>query len=60
MCPGTIVKDFETGDVLADMTTPGERIVLLKGAGEATRDSPPRRTRPRNSLSRESPARSAS
>ena len=29
--PGTIVKDFETGDVLADMTTPGERIVLLKG-----------------------------
>src|SRR3990170_8615514 len=27
--PGTIVKDFETGDVLADMTTPGERIVLL-------------------------------
>lgn len=28
---GTVVKDFDTGDVLADLTKPGERVVLLKG-----------------------------
>lgn len=28
---GTLIKDSETGDVLADLTQDGERIVLLKG-----------------------------
>ncbi|MBI1921480.1 MAG: GTPase ObgE [Geobacter sp.] len=29
--PGTVVKDRESGEVLADLTEPGERMVLLKG-----------------------------
>jgi GTP-binding protein len=29
--PGTVVKDAETGDILADLTTAGERVVLFKG-----------------------------
>lgn len=28
---GTVIKDAETGEVLADLTEPGESIVLLKG-----------------------------
>jgi len=28
---GTVIKDAETGDILADLTTDGEKIVLLKG-----------------------------
>lgn len=28
---GTIVKDYETGEIIADMTEPGQRLVLLKG-----------------------------
>ncbi len=28
---GTVIKDAETGDLLADLTEPGESIVLLKG-----------------------------
>ncbi len=28
---GTVVKDFETGDELADLTENGQRVVLLKG-----------------------------
>ncbi len=29
--PGTVVKDEETGEILADLTDPGQRIVLLRG-----------------------------
>jgi GTP-binding protein len=29
--PGTVVKDAETGDILADLTTAGERVILFKG-----------------------------
>ncbi|AAR36604.1 GTPase ObgE [Geobacter sulfurreducens] len=29
--PGTIIKDAETGEILADLVTAGEEIVLLKG-----------------------------
>ncbi len=29
--PGTVIKDAETGDILADLTEPGESVVLLKG-----------------------------
>ncbi len=29
--PGTVIKDAESGEVLADLTAAGERIVLLKG-----------------------------
>jgi GTP-binding protein len=29
--PGTVVKDAETGEILADLTGPGERVVLLRG-----------------------------
>jgi GTP-binding protein len=29
--PGTVIKDAETGEILADLTEPGERVVLLKG-----------------------------
>ncbi len=29
--PGTVVKDYDTGDILADLTEPGERVILLKG-----------------------------
>ncbi len=29
--PGTVVRDAETGDVIADLTKPGERFVLAKG-----------------------------
>jgi GTP-binding protein len=29
--PGTVVKDCETDEVLADLTEPGERVVLLRG-----------------------------
>lgn len=29
--PGTIIKDAETGEVLADMAEPGQRLLLLKG-----------------------------
>lgn len=28
---GTMVKDVETGEILADLTEPGEKVVLLKG-----------------------------
>jgi len=28
---GTIVKDYETGDIIADMTEPDQRLILLKG-----------------------------
>jgi GTP-binding protein len=28
---GTVVRDFESGEILADLTAPGERVVLLKG-----------------------------
>lgn len=28
---GTLIKDFETGEVLADLTEDGQRIILLKG-----------------------------
>lgn len=28
---GTVIKDAETGDILADLTTDGEKIILLKG-----------------------------
>ena len=28
---GTMVKDFETEEILADLTEPGEKVVLLKG-----------------------------
>jgi GTP-binding protein len=28
---GTVVKDSETGEILADLTSPGEQITLLKG-----------------------------
>lgn len=28
---GTVIRDFETGEVLADLTSPGERVLLLKG-----------------------------
>lgn len=28
---GTLIKDFESGDVLADLTEAGQRVVLLKG-----------------------------
>jgi len=28
---GTIVKDYETGEVIADMTEPEQRLILLKG-----------------------------
>ncbi len=28
---GTVVRDLESGEILADLTAPGERIVLLKG-----------------------------
>jgi GTP-binding protein len=28
---GTMVRDFDTGEILADLTSPGERVVLLKG-----------------------------
>ncbi len=29
--PGTVIKDAETGEILADLTEPGESVVLLKG-----------------------------
>ncbi len=29
--PGTIVKDFETGDILADLVRPGESMIVAKG-----------------------------
>ena len=29
--PGTIVKDAESGEVLADLTAAGERVILFKG-----------------------------
>lgn len=29
--PGTVVKDRESGEVMADLTEPGERVVILKG-----------------------------
>ena len=29
--PGTVVKDAETGDVLADLTRPGQRFVVARG-----------------------------
>ncbi len=29
--PGTVVKDAESGEILADMTRPGERFVVAKG-----------------------------
>jgi GTP-binding protein len=29
--PGTVIRDAETDEVLADLTTPGEELVLLKG-----------------------------
>jgi len=29
--PGTVIKDAETGEILADLTAPGESVVLLKG-----------------------------
>ncbi|PLY01926.1 MAG: GTPase ObgE [Desulfuromonas sp.] len=29
--PGTLIHDFETNELLADMTEPGERLQLLKG-----------------------------
>ncbi|BEH11730.1 MULTISPECIES: GTPase ObgE [Geobacter] len=29
--PGTIIKDAETGEILADLVTAGEEIILLKG-----------------------------
>lgn len=29
--PGTVIRDAETGEILADLTEPGERVVLLKG-----------------------------
>ncbi|MEA5113240.1 MAG: GTPase ObgE [Geobacteraceae bacterium] len=29
--PGTLIKDAETGEILADLIEPGERVVLLKG-----------------------------
>lgn len=28
---GTVIKDAESGEILADLTQPGERVVLLKG-----------------------------
>lgn len=28
---GTVVRDLESGEILADLTAPGERVVLLKG-----------------------------
>jgi len=28
---GTIIKDYETGDIIADMTEPDQRLILLKG-----------------------------
>ncbi|MDD2321353.1 MAG: GTPase ObgE [Geobacteraceae bacterium] len=29
--PGTVIKDVETGEILADLTDPGQRVVLLRG-----------------------------
>jgi GTP-binding protein len=29
--PGTVVKDEESGEILADLTDPGQRIILLRG-----------------------------
>lgn len=29
--PGTVIRDAETGEILADLTEPGESVVLLKG-----------------------------
>jgi GTPase len=29
--PGTIIKDADTGEILADMTGPGEQVILLRG-----------------------------
>ena len=31
MPPGTIVRDARTGDLIADLTTPGQRILVAKG-----------------------------
>lgn len=29
--PGTVIRDADTGEILADLTEPGERVVLLRG-----------------------------
>jgi GTP-binding protein len=29
--PGTVIKDEESGEILADLTDPGQRIILLRG-----------------------------
>ncbi|NOY79009.1 MAG: GTPase ObgE [Calditrichaeota bacterium] len=29
--PGTVIKDFDTGEVLADLVLPGERVIVAKG-----------------------------
>jgi len=50
---GTIIKDAETGEELADLAQDGQRIVLLKGDGAARGMPalPPPPTRPPSSPS---------
>lgn len=50
---GTVVRDLATGEVIADLATPGEEVVLARGGegGGETGASPPRSVKRRASAS---------